>query len=111
MSGVSRNYYKILGVPPSASSGEIHRAFRRLARELHPDVNPGRDAAARFDELSSAYAVLHNPRERARYDRSSLGVRNGGSPGVRQAPDFTSRRPTVRLSLVIRMPNPFRRRR
>jgi len=64
------NYYELLGVPPNASREEIHSAYRRLARRYHPDVNAGRDARARFHELSDAYEVLHDPAERARYNRS-----------------------------------------
>lgn len=64
------NYYELLGVSPGASPQEIHSAYRRLARRYHPDLNAGGDAGARFNELSDAYEVLHDPAQRARYDRS-----------------------------------------
>ncbi len=64
------DYYEVLGVPRNASSEEIKRAFRSLARELHPDANPGSpEAEARFKEVALAYEVLSNPERRERYDR------------------------------------------
>jgi DnaJ-class molecular chaperone len=69
MSTQYRDYYKVLGVSKSASSGDIKKAFRRLARKYHPDVNPGDKAAeARFKEINEAYEVLSDPDKRRRYD-------------------------------------------
>ncbi|MEN8237584.1 MAG: molecular chaperone DnaJ [Actinomycetota bacterium] len=63
-------YYEILGVSKDATSEEIKKAFRKLARETHPDANPGDAAAeARFREIAEAYEVLSDPQKRARYDR------------------------------------------
>lgn len=70
MSTTSRDYYDILGVPRDADDATIKKAFRRLAREHHPDVNqddPG--AEERFKELAEAYEVLSNPETRQTYDR------------------------------------------
>lgn len=65
-----RDYYKILGVAKNADEKEIKRAYRRLARQHHPDLNPGNKAAEeRFKEVSEAYEVLGNPKNRVRYDR------------------------------------------
>ncbi|MBI3286755.1 MAG: molecular chaperone DnaJ [Chloroflexi bacterium] len=64
-----RSYYEILGVDPSASEQEIKRAYRRLARQYHPDVNKGPDASERFKEINEAYEVLSDPQKRAQYDR------------------------------------------
>jgi molecular chaperone DnaJ len=65
-----RDYYEILGVARDASDADIKKAFRRLARQLHPDVNPGdASAAERFREAAEAYEVLSKPETRSRYDR------------------------------------------
>lgn len=67
---MARDYYKTLGVPRDAGTEEIKKAFRRIARETHPDANPG-DAKAeeRFRQAAEAYEVLSDPSRRARYDR------------------------------------------
>jgi DnaJ-class molecular chaperone len=86
----AHNYYELLGVSPDASPQEIQSAYRRLARRYHPDLNAGGDAGARFNELSDAYEVLHDPAQRARYDRSTAV----GSPSAgRQVPSFAAERP------------------
>lgn len=78
------DYYKALGVPVNASSDEIKRSFRALAKRFHPDVAIG-DAAgneARFKEVSAAYEVLGDPDRRRRYDAMrSGGFRGGGAGG------------------------------
>ncbi len=81
-----RDYYEILGVDRSATDEELKKAFRRLARQYHPDVNKSPDAAERFKEVNEAYEVLRDPEKRAAYDRfGHAGVQgNGGGFG-----DFT----------------------
>jgi molecular chaperone DnaJ len=65
-----KDYYEILGVARDASAEEIKKAFRRLARESHPDANPGdASAEARFRSVAEAYEVLSDPNKRVRYDR------------------------------------------
>jgi curved DNA-binding protein len=64
-----KDYYAILGVARDADQDEIRRAYRKLAREYHPDLNQESDAEDRFKELGEAYEVLSDPDRRARYDR------------------------------------------
>ena len=65
-----RDYYEVLGVSPQATAEEIKQAYRRLARESHPDRNPDDPSAEeRFKELAAAYEVLSDPERRANYDR------------------------------------------
>lgn len=67
---MATDYYQLLGVSRDAAQDEIKRAFRRLARETHPDANPGdTDAEHRFREIAQAYEVLSDPQRRAAYDR------------------------------------------
>jgi molecular chaperone DnaJ len=61
---VARDYYAILGVPRDASAEQIKRAYRKLARELHPDVNPDAAAQQRFQDVTAAYEVLTDPQKR-----------------------------------------------
>lgn len=72
-----KDYYAVLGVPRDAGEDEIKRAFRKLARKHHPDVNKAADAAARMQEINEAYDVLRDPEKRAAYDRVGQG-RQGG---------------------------------
>jgi DnaJ-class molecular chaperone len=65
--------YEVLGVARDASQEEIRKAYRRLAKEFHPDLNPGKPAAeARFKEIAAAYDLLSDPEKRARYDRGEI---------------------------------------
>jgi molecular chaperone DnaJ len=81
---VKRDYYEVLGVGRDATEQEIKRAFRGLARELHPDVSEAPDAQERFREVAEAYQVLSNSETRELYDRyGHAGLRGGGfTPGT-----------------------------
>ena len=63
------DYYEVLGVPNDADQDAIRRAYRKLARKYHPDLNSDTDAEDRFKELGEAYEVLSDPDKRGRYDR------------------------------------------
>ncbi|MCW2507923.1 MAG: dnaJ [Modestobacter sp.] len=85
---IEKDYYAALGVPKDADAAAIKKAYRQLARELHPDKNPGNtQAETRFKEVSEAYDVLSDPKRRAEYDEArrlfgSGGFRPGaGAPG------------------------------
>jgi DnaJ-class molecular chaperone len=65
--------YEVLGVKPTATADEIRKAYRKLAKQLHPDLNPGKpEAEARFKSVSAAYDLLSDPEKRARYDRGEI---------------------------------------
>jgi molecular chaperone DnaJ len=77
-----KNYYEILGVPESASTEEIRKAFRRLAKKHHPDVNPGDKASeGRFKEANEAHEVLSDRKKREEYDAIRRGAFAGGDWG------------------------------
>jgi molecular chaperone DnaJ len=78
----NRDYYEILGVPREAAPDEIKSAFRKLARQYHPDVSKEQDAEEKFKEINEAYSVLSDADKRARYDRfGSAGLGDmGGAP-------------------------------
>ncbi len=99
---IEKDYYAALGVPQGADAGEIKKAYRKLAQELHPDKNPGNaEAESRFKEVSEAYDVLSDPKRRGEYDEArrlfgagGAGARAGfpgggpGFPGGGQTFDF-----------------------
>jgi DnaJ-class molecular chaperone len=84
--------YTVLGVKKNASQDEIQRAYRRLAKKLHPDLNPGnKRTEEQFKELSAAYDLLSNPEKRAQYDRGEIDASGAERPQRRYYRDFAER--------------------
>lgn len=81
-----RDYYEVMGVARNASPEELKSAFRKLARQYHPDVNKSPDAEERFKEINEAYAVLSDSERRSVYDRFG----HDGLSGMGGMPDFTT---------------------
>ena len=83
-----RDYYEVMGVPKNATEDEIKKAYRKLAKQYHPDLNPGdKEAEAKFKEVNEAYEVLSDKEKKARYDQfghagvdPNFGGGAGGSP-------------------------------
>ena len=70
MAEQKRDYYEVLGLSKGASEEELKKAYRKLAKKYHPDVNPGdKDAEAKFKEINEAYGILSDPEKKARYDQ------------------------------------------
>jgi DnaJ-class molecular chaperone len=83
--------YETLGVERSASSDDIQKAYRRLAKKLHPDLNPGnKEAEERFKEVSAAYGLLSDADKRAKFDRGEIDASGAEQPRQRFYKDFAS---------------------
>src|SRR6516164_8214849 len=79
---MARDFYEVLGVAKKASADEIKSAYRKLARQYHPDRNPGdKQAESRFKEVQEAYDVLSDQTKRTQYDRFGRVGPDGGFPG------------------------------
>src|ERR671932_1270615 len=79
MARTGDDYYKVLGVDRKASQDDIKKAYRKLARQYHPDTNKAPGAEERFKEISEAYDVLGDPEKRKKYDRGG-SVFGGANP-------------------------------
>lgn len=85
MAETKRDYYEVLGVAKGASEDELKKAYRKVAKKYHPDMNPGdKEAEAKFKEASEAYKILSDPETRARYDQYGHAAfdPNGGMGGA-----------------------------
>lgn len=90
-----QDYYKTLGVKRDASQAEIQRAYRKLARKYHPDMNKDADASEKFKQVGEAYEVLKDPQKRKRYD--TLGADWKAGQQFRPPPGWEGQ---FRLSLI-----------
>src|SRR3954465_303566 len=99
-----RDFYEVLGVSRDADQDEVQQAYRRLARQNHPDVNKDPGAEERFKEINEAYSVLSDPNQRKKYDRFGEDFRHvpadwegrvgAGAGGFRGGPGGGGRRQT-----------------
>jgi DnaJ-class molecular chaperone len=89
---LSLDPYQVLGVQKTASQDEIQKAYRKLAKKLHPDLNPGnKEAEARFKEVTAAYDLLSDPDKRARFDRGEIDASGAERPRHGFYRDFAER--------------------
>ena len=76
-----KDYYEVLGVSKTATDAEIKSAFRKLAKQYHPDINKEADAEEKFKEIQEAYAVLSDPNKRKQYDQFGHAAFSGNGAG------------------------------
>src|SRR3954465_1292586 len=83
--------YEVLGVKKDASADDIRKAYRKLAKQFHPDLNPGKpEAEARFKSISTAYDLLSDPEKRGRYDRGEIDESGAERPRYSYRPHAES---------------------
>ena len=86
---MSEDPYAVLGVKPEATQDEIRKAYRTLAKKLHPDLNPGdRQAEEKFKQVSAAYDLVGDVEKRGRYDRGEIDASGNERPRERYYRDF-----------------------
>ncbi|MGA3240125.1 MAG: DnaJ domain-containing protein [Bryobacteraceae bacterium] len=113
MSPPKHEYYETLGVPRTATTDEIRKAYRKLARKYHPDLNPGdKSSEDRFKNVQEAYDVLSDPKKRPMYDQYGFYSENGftgAGPGQGGGPQGTARSPIwISAASISPMPSPER---
>ena len=99
MSPVATDFYALLGVARDASPEEIKKAYRKLARELHPDVNPDPEHQERFKMVTAAYEVLSDPEKRQMYDMGADPRQAGGGFSGEGISPFTTAKARLRFSI------------
>ena len=83
MAETKRDYYEVLGVSKDADDATLKKAYRKVAKKYHPDVNPGdAEAEKKFKEASEAYAILSDPDKRRQYDQFGHAAFEGGAGGA-----------------------------
>ena len=82
MAASKRDYYEVLGVSKTATDEEIKRAFRKLAKQYHPDINKEPGAEEKFKEIGEAYAVLSDKQKRSQYDQFGHAAFDGTGGGA-----------------------------
>lgn len=105
------DYYEILQIPYNATPGDIRSAFWALAKQYHPDLNPGYSNQAKMQQINEAYAVLSQPVRKALYDFILFGQLAGESPREQPTsrPDGGDQEVDIREGLVVFRPLPFQR--
>src|ERR1700720_4499916 len=95
-----KDYYETLKVKKDASQDEIQKAYRKLARKFHPDVNKASDSERRFKEIGEAYEVLKDPEKRKKYDQfGAAWKQSGGTHQVSYADPVTGERKSVSVKI------------
>ena len=85
-----RDYYEVLGVEKNATDDDLKKAYRKLAKKYHPDVNPSEEAAEKFKEASEAYSILSDPQKRQQYDQFGHAAFSGAGGAGYGGFDFNS---------------------
>ena len=95
-----RDYYEVLGVEKNATDDDLKKAYRKLAKKYHPDVNPSEEAAEKFKEASEAYSILSDPQKRQQYDQFGHAAFSGAGGAGYGGFDFNSSGMAMAVSIL-----------